>query len=50
VLNERLAELRELDPLELTEDGYTLSEQGRELGALVLPLDAWARRWARSRS
>jgi DNA-binding HxlR family transcriptional regulator len=47
VLNDRLAELRELDLIEHTEDGYELSERGRELEALLLPLDAWARRWAR---
>jgi DNA-binding HxlR family transcriptional regulator len=47
VLNERLAELRELDLIEASEDGYLLSEHGRELGALLRPLDAWARRWAR---
>lgn len=46
VLNERLAELRELGLVELSEEGYALTEQGRELGALLLPLDAWARRWA----
>jgi DNA-binding HxlR family transcriptional regulator len=49
VLNERLAELRELDLIAASEEGYTLSEHGRELGALLLPLDAWARRWARGR-
>ena len=49
VLNERLAELRELDLVEASENGYVLSEHGRELAALLLPLDAWARRWARSK-
>jgi DNA-binding HxlR family transcriptional regulator len=49
VLNERLAELRDLSLVELSNEGYTLSEHGRELGALLLPLDAWARRWARGR-
>jgi DNA-binding HxlR family transcriptional regulator len=49
VLNERLAELRALGIVDLSEAGYTLTEQGRELGALLLPLDAWARRWARAR-
>lgn len=47
VLNDRLAELRDLALVDLSEEGYTLSEKGRELGALLLPLDAWARRWAR---
>jgi DNA-binding HxlR family transcriptional regulator len=45
VLNARLAELRELALIELG-DGYALSAQGRSLGALLLPLDAWSRRWA----
>jgi DNA-binding HxlR family transcriptional regulator len=49
VLNDRLAELRELDLIEASEEGYTLSEHGRELAALLLPLDAWARRWARGK-
>jgi DNA-binding HxlR family transcriptional regulator len=47
VLNDRLAELRELGLVEASEDGYTLSKHGRELGALLLPLDAWARQWSR---
>lgn len=31
------------------EDGYALTARGRELGELLLPLDAWSRRWARER-
>jgi DNA-binding HxlR family transcriptional regulator len=46
VLNERLAELRELALVDTGEEGYVLSAQGRALGELLLPLDAWARRWA----
>jgi DNA-binding HxlR family transcriptional regulator len=49
VLNERLAELRELGLVEASEAGYVLSAHGRELEALLLSLDAWARRWARGR-
>jgi DNA-binding HxlR family transcriptional regulator len=49
VLNDRLAELRELALVEASEDGYALTEHGRALGALLLPLDAWAERWARGR-
>jgi DNA-binding HxlR family transcriptional regulator len=48
VLNDRLAELRDLDLVEASEDGYALSAHGHELGAILLPLDAWARRWARA--
>jgi DNA-binding HxlR family transcriptional regulator len=32
------------------DDGYRLSERGRSLGELLLPLDAWARRWKAARS
>lgn len=49
VLNERLAELRELGLLEAAEDGYTLTGDGRELGAMLVPLDRWATRWATRR-
>jgi DNA-binding HxlR family transcriptional regulator len=49
VLNDRLAELRDLGLVQATDLGYTLTEQGRALGALLLPLDAFARRWARGR-
>ncbi len=45
VLNARIAELRELDLVETTEDGYALSAHGRSLGELLLPLDLWAKRW-----
>ena len=50
VLAERLAELRELALLDLDDHGYALTAQGRSLGELLLPLEAWARRWARSRA
>ena len=49
VLNDRLAELRELGLVELGEAGYQLSKDGSSLGELLLPLDAWARRWAARR-
>ena len=32
---------------ELGDDGYTLTPEGRALGKLLLPLDAWANAWAR---
>ena len=47
VLNARLAELRELAVVEVGDDGYALSNQGRALGELLVPLDTWARRWAK---
>lgn len=45
VLNARLAELRELGLVEGTTRGYALTQDGRALGGLLLPLDAWAERW-----
>lgn len=47
VLNERLAELRELGLVEQGADGYALTADGRELGELLTRLDAWSRRWAK---
>lgn len=49
VLNDRLAELRAAGIVERGERGYALSARGAELGELLLPLDAWARRWADDR-
>ena len=50
VLNDRLRELRDAELVELREgEGYELTPAAEELGALLLPLDAWARRWARRR-
>jgi DNA-binding HxlR family transcriptional regulator len=49
VLNERLAELRELGFVELGDAGYALSKDGRGLAEHLVPLDAWARRWAARR-
>jgi DNA-binding HxlR family transcriptional regulator len=46
VLNERLAELRELSLVDMADEGYVLSTQGKTLGELLLPLEAWSRQWA----
>lgn len=46
VLNERLAELREAGIVELTSSGYTLTDEGRALLAVLTPLNEWAQRWA----
>jgi DNA-binding HxlR family transcriptional regulator len=48
VLNQRLAELREVGLIDASEQGYMLTGQGRSLGKLLLPLDAWSHRWAKS--
>ena len=44
VLNARVAELRDAGVLESVEGGYRLTAAGRELGDLLLPLNAWANR------
>jgi DNA-binding HxlR family transcriptional regulator len=50
VLNERLWELREAGVVELQEGGgYVLTAEGKGLGTLLVPLHAWAERWARRR-
>jgi DNA-binding HxlR family transcriptional regulator len=49
VLRDRLAELRELGLVALDASGYELTADGVALGALLVPLDAWANRWAASR-
>lgn len=50
VLNTRLAELKDARLIAHGEEGYALTPLGRELSALVLPLNAWAEKWAASRS
>ena len=48
VLNQRLAELRETALIELTGEGYALTALGRELRAQLMPLNAWADKWAKT--
>lgn len=46
VLNQRLAELREAGVVDrLTEGGYGLTREGRELLRAMGPLCQWAGRW-----
>ena len=48
VLNERLRELRTVGMVTVQEGGgYALTDDGRALGALLVPLHRWAERWAR---
>lgn len=47
VLNQRLAELREALLVEAGEEGYALSDRGRELLALFEPVYRWSGDWAR---
>ena len=48
VLNQRLGELREAGIAERAGEGFRLTDEGRRLLEAFQPLDAWARRWARS--
>lgn len=51
VLNTRLRELRDADLVTLEDrEGYRLTGHAEELGNLLLPLDAFAKRWARRRT
>lgn len=49
ILNTRLAELREADIVTLNDDGYTLTQNGRELVTEFMGLHDWAERWAKRR-
>lgn len=46
LLNTRLKELREARLVELTDEGYRLTELGRSLIQAFAPLSAWAETWA----
>jgi len=46
VLNTRVKELRAADLVGREPRGYALSEQGKRLLAVILPLNAWAEGWA----
>jgi DNA-binding HxlR family transcriptional regulator len=47
-LNDRLRELRAVGIVSVhTDGGYTLTDDGRTLGELLLPLHRWAEGWAR---
>ncbi len=47
VLNARLAEATEAGIVELTDDGYILTGEGRALLHALSPLADWAERWAK---
>jgi DNA-binding HxlR family transcriptional regulator len=48
VLTQRLNELTEAGIVERTGDGrYGLTRRGAQLGELLMPLNDWAKRWAR---
>ena len=45
-LNARLKELRNLQLIELGENGFSLTDQGESLSRVLAPLDRWANQWA----
>jgi DNA-binding HxlR family transcriptional regulator len=48
VLNERLRELREAGLVEVVDgEGYVPTPLAEELGEILIPLDTWAKRWAK---
>ena len=47
-LNKRLKELRDSHLIVRTVDGYSLTQQGRELYELIEPLGSWAKEWAKN--
>jgi DNA-binding HxlR family transcriptional regulator len=48
-LSQRLSELAEARLVEPTADGaHRATRQAESLGQLLMPLDAWAKKWART--
>ncbi len=47
ILNQRLRELREADIVALGDQGYALTDRGRDLFAALAPLHRWAEHWSR---
>lgn len=48
ILNARLKDLQEAKLVERTLDGYVLTALGRELFALIEPLDPWSLEWGKA--
>lgn len=46
LLNTRLKELKELKIIEISDDGYRLSDQGLDLFTIIAPLSGWSKDWA----
>ena len=48
-LSQRLADLTEANLIESTADGaHRATRQADQLGQLLMPLDAWSKKWSRS--
>jgi len=48
-LSQRLADLTEANLIEPTKDGaHRPTRQANQLGDLLMPLDTWAKRWAKT--
>jgi len=48
VLNERVAELREVALVEMGDDGYALTQLGSELIEALTPVQRWSAKWAKT--
>jgi len=46
VLSQRLRELTSAEVVELVDDQYRLTGEGRQLFSVLSPLVAWSKRWA----
>ncbi len=46
ILNSRTKDLREAGLIEKTDEGYALTELGRDLFSLLEPVAEWSLRWA----
>jgi DNA-binding HxlR family transcriptional regulator len=49
VLTQRLRDLEEAGIVERRDDGYALTRRGEELRDVLMPLNDFAKRWARAR-
>jgi len=46
ILNSRLKDLKDSDIIERTLEGYCLTERGRELREIIVPIGKWAIAWS----
>jgi len=47
ILNSRIKDLREADLVEKSLDGYVLTQRGKELRTIILPLGKWSAVWSK---